>query len=439
MRLLTCKLSFFLPLHGQAGCGLTSWFDRNTHTANSDIVHATAQTADGPYHLTGSVLGAFAHNPAPVRLVSGELAIAHIGCGDGSVPLKTTCTNGTTPTTHGHPEAHLLDRADALQQWGSHCNSPGWTGLLMSGSASGPWSQAHNRSGPGFRVDGGPDAWHHPTGLTNPSLWPLHSTTEGVPAGSVLFAFSTSCPNCTLNPNHKHIGIALGEPIAGAQGHYALHDLTPTAPIFPWATEDPCVWRDPDSGYFHILAHRTGASTSHTHTYMHPYTHIPMHPYTHTGTHIHAYTHTLIQTYTYTYTYTHTHIHPYTRAYVHTYTHTYTHTHIHIHAYTHTHTRTRTYTHTHMNTCIHAYTYTCPCTHNHYTYTPIHPYTYTHTRIHTCTHAPNTHTHIHTYTYTHTHIHPYTHTQNIHTTPMYTHIHRHTDTHTHTHTPTLTR
>ena len=28
--------------------------------------------------------------------------------------------------------------------------------------------------------------------------------------------------------------------------------------MFPWAAEDPCIFQDPDSKYFHILAHRTG-------------------------------------------------------------------------------------------------------------------------------------------------------------------------------------
>ena len=129
----------------------------------------------------------------------------------------------------------------------------------MSASEDGPWSQTQNVTGTGFSIDGGLDAWHNPIGLTNPSMWALDaSELHGVAAGSVLYAYSTGCKNCTLNPGHKHVGIALGEPVAGKPGNYTMSDLTPKHPIFPWAAEDPCIWRDPDSGYYHVLAHRTG-------------------------------------------------------------------------------------------------------------------------------------------------------------------------------------
>ena len=194
-----------------------------------------------------------------MKLINGDFAIAHIGCGDGSAPLKTICSNGTTPGTLGGPSESST--FTEIAQWTNHCNSPGWAGLLMSTSASGPWSQTQNLAGPGISVDGGAGAWHGAVGLTNPSIWALDASEHRGPAGSVLYAYSTCCKNCALNPGHKHVGLALAEPVPGAPaGNYSLQDLTPKSPIFPWAAEDPCIWRDPDSGHYHILAHRTGDS-----------------------------------------------------------------------------------------------------------------------------------------------------------------------------------
>ncbi len=235
----------------EANCGLESWFDRDKGTANSDIVHAEAPAPDGPYTISSVVRGSFSHNPQPFVLPNGKIAISHIGCGDGTVPLLATCSNGTTPAT-----AEIGTFASSSR---SNCNHPGWTGLLIGTDPNGPWTQTYDPSGPGLSVDGGMGAWHSSSGLTNPSLYPLDASSKRDNNGTVLLAFSTGCENCPMNPGHKHVGLALGSlsPTGGT-----FRDLTPSKPIFSWACEDPTVWIDPDTGFFHIFGHRTGNGSS---------------------------------------------------------------------------------------------------------------------------------------------------------------------------------
>jgi len=67
----------------------------------------------------------------------------------------------------------------------------------------------------------------------------------------VLLAYSTGCTTCNVSAGHKHIGLAFGERF---DGPYV--DLTPDRPVFPWASEDPCIWRDKaDGATWHMLAH----------------------------------------------------------------------------------------------------------------------------------------------------------------------------------------
>jgi hypothetical protein len=58
------------------------------------------------------------------------------------------------------------------------------------------------------------------------------------------------CPNCTVSAGHKHIGLAFA-----AQWDGPYIDLTPTAPIFPFASEDPCIFMSPSLGTYHVLSH----------------------------------------------------------------------------------------------------------------------------------------------------------------------------------------
>ena len=92
----------------------------------------------------------------------------------------------------------------------------------------------------------------HTPCITNPSFWPFEN-------GSVLMACacltirpracdalilptavadSTGCANCSVSAGHKHIGLAFGATFAGP-----FTDLTPHAPVFPFASEDPNIFR----------------------------------------------------------------------------------------------------------------------------------------------------------------------------------------------------
>ena len=47
------------------------------------------------------------------------------------------------------------------------------------------------------------------------------------------------CANCSVSPGHKHVGVAFGFQATGP-----FVDLTPDKPVFPFASEDPCIFLD---------------------------------------------------------------------------------------------------------------------------------------------------------------------------------------------------
>ena len=210
------------------------------------MVHARSHGGpDGPYEVVGTVLNSFAHGPKVLRLRDETLALLHIGCGDASTQVVRGCTNGSTPANWTHASNR------------SRCNQPGWTGILRADNEAGPWKQTEDQTGSGLSVDGGVGAWHKNGGLTNPSVWLSESNSS---AEGVVLAYSEGCPNCTVDTGHKHIGVALGTLGDGPNAAASFEDLTPSSPVFPWASEDPSIFRDPDSGYWHILAHRTSST-----------------------------------------------------------------------------------------------------------------------------------------------------------------------------------
>eukprot|EP01047_Picozoa_sp_COSAG01_P050544 COSAG01_NODE_5121_length_4471_cov_8.084629_7_plen_330_part_00 len=112
-----------------------------------------------------------------------------------------------------------------------------------------------NHTGHGLSVGGGVSTWHGNGGLTNPSVWRLNETDNT--DDRIVLAYSEGCMNCTIDAGHKHIGVGLGTFDGPAPN---FQDLTPLNPIFPWATEDPSIFCDSDSGFWHILAHRTSST-----------------------------------------------------------------------------------------------------------------------------------------------------------------------------------
>lgn len=222
-----------------AHCGLNAWWP------NSEVVHARSTSGpDGPYQVVKTILPAFAHGPKVLRLHDQTLALLHIGCGDESTQVVKGCTNGTTPYNWTHATGR------------SRCNQPGWTGVLRASSVDGPWHQTQDQGASGLSVDGGAASWHSNGGLTNPSLWRYNES-----GSELVLAYSEGCDACEVDAGHKHIGVAIGTLGASNEsGSAKFQDQTPDKPIFPWASEDPSIFRDPDSGYWHILAHRTSST-----------------------------------------------------------------------------------------------------------------------------------------------------------------------------------
>ena len=72
-------------------CLLTAW------KQNSRIEHATAATSAGPFAFSSVAVNTWAHNPAPLRLQSGEYVIWHIGDGANTPDGGLNCSGGPGP------------------------------------------------------------------------------------------------------------------------------------------------------------------------------------------------------------------------------------------------------------------------------------------------------------------------------------------------------
>lgn len=241
-------------------CGLRSWHNsfprvNGTQMANSAIIRATAQTPDGPYSLAATILRTFSHGPQVSALPDGRLVLAHLGCGNHTMPEFEGCTNGSTPGISGSvdsPSSRML-RPPGL----SNCDWPGWTGVLLQNSSSWKdWKQLAEWSGPGLIVDGGRTPWHinitnSSAHADNPSFWPM-------PNGTVVLAYASKMRSPSTS-KHKHIGVAVGElPIDGGP-LLPFRDVSKT-PIFPYEAEDPTIWLDTTNNLtdmrWHVFAHR---------------------------------------------------------------------------------------------------------------------------------------------------------------------------------------
>ena len=249
-------------------CGLHTWHNSigGVAVANSDVVHATALSPDGPYSLTGTVLGTFAHGPQTTFLPDGRVAVVHLGCGNRTLPQDKTCTNGTTPS-NPDDDADALEGTSRLQRPPglSNCDWPAWAGVLLQDgpTAFSSWKQLADWSGPGLVVATGPNSWHT-TGPSkndsvhadNPSFWPLKN-------GTVLLAYASKLK--APAGGHKHIGLAVGElPLSGGPLK-PFRDIS-EEPIFPYEAEDPTIWEDTTNNLtemrWHIMAHRLVSNIS---------------------------------------------------------------------------------------------------------------------------------------------------------------------------------
>ena len=227
-------------------CGLTTW------RTNSEIVHAVSYSKPtGPYHaiMNFPVVSTFGHNPTveKIKKEDGEslFVMAHIGCGAKTTTLQK-CFNGTTcDSVDSCVPGSLPPEISDSKYIDSKCDTPHWTGLNTSPAPEGPWTSVTPPDESLIITNPNPNepCWHDGGTFTNPSIWPFQN-------GSILLAYSTNCPDCLVSGGHKHIGLAFAEQWSGP-----YIDLTPKEPIFPYASEDPCIFVSPETGTFHILVH----------------------------------------------------------------------------------------------------------------------------------------------------------------------------------------
>ena len=247
----------------EAHCGLHTWHNNilGSHVANSDIVHATALSPDGPYTVQETILSTFAHGPQTAYLPDGRVVIAHLGCGNRTLPEFDKCINGTTPSFKStFKTLENNKRPPGL----SNCDWPAWAGVLLQDGpiAFSRWKQLASWSGAGLSVATDTNSWHisgpfdnKSVHADNPSFWPLEN-------GTVLLAYATKLKS---HVGHKHVGLAVGKlPLSG--GALApFQDIT-KEPVFPYEAEDPTLWLDTTNNVtsmrWHIFAHRLVSNIS---------------------------------------------------------------------------------------------------------------------------------------------------------------------------------
>jgi hypothetical protein len=178
-------------------CGLTQW------NSNSRVVHAEAESVEGPYRFVDVALPVEAHNPQVIRW-NGQWLLFHIGDGDSTRPVHN-CTS----------------------VWASAAATTAT--VQRSSSLRGPWTRA-NTTIPGPCV--------------NPSPWALRNSSLAV-----------VCSGSSLQ-NRSWRLLVSGN--GGLTGRWSSREIfagvsPPTVrPHKFW--EDPMLWVDLRGGW-HILAH----------------------------------------------------------------------------------------------------------------------------------------------------------------------------------------
>uniref|UniRef100_A0A0G4F1S7 EGF-like domain-containing protein n=1 Tax=Chromera velia CCMP2878 TaxID=1169474 RepID=A0A0G4F1S7_9ALVE len=191
-------------------CGLQTW------TTNSQIVHATSDTIDGPFEKEDVAVAPWAHNPQIVHVPS------HLRAGGGDLFVLFHIGDGTGSETR---DCSKSLRHCAVSPSPSPPPRDGQAPFHTAPSPEGPWTLQHlpfdcNNPAPMLRTDG---SWML---ICNGGGWVLWSAPEL--AGPWTIAAKLSRPAASL----------------GAGVHY----------------EDPFLWED-DGGHLHALGHAYNNTT----------------------------------------------------------------------------------------------------------------------------------------------------------------------------------
>jgi len=222
-------------------CGLSAW------KTNSEIVQAVATSPTGPYVQRGSaVLGRFAHNPSIHASKSGAIFLFHIGCGKNSTQPITDCVNGTTNSPDLDREK-LLRSSTASAAGG--CDGPHYTTGMSAPSLAGPWTQFKKEIT--LKSSRAGNTAH----ITNPCV--LAERNSGL-LRWIYRQPAQDWPSIPSNQTSERIGIATADSWSSAE----LQDLTPHAPLFPFALEDAFIWQN-RRGEYHALTHKGAGVSGH--------------------------------------------------------------------------------------------------------------------------------------------------------------------------------
>jgi hypothetical protein len=206
-------------------CGLNSWQE------NSEIVHATATDAEGPYSYHSTVMSYFAHGPS-VRAYGGGYLMMHLGCGRSFMPYRDQCRNGTTPA-HAEP---THDDAVLCNQFN--------VSIMTAKSLYGPWSSTDGGEQVYLSSGSTPAAksWFVPSGrqFSNPAPFVKRD-------GSIMCAYRADARS-----GGEHVSVAVAATAAGPYTDERLHPA-----VASHSGEDPYLYQD-ERGHYHMLMHNMG-------------------------------------------------------------------------------------------------------------------------------------------------------------------------------------
>lgn len=198
-------------------CGLQTWHN------NSRIIRATSSNPTGPYQYVEEIVPFYSHNPSVARTADGEgVILVHIGNGvENGIPAQ--CTNGSTQSRVAHAQSIINPRSVSTPLWDK---DPSFSCQLCAPSITAKFTSCNWTCCPGG-LQGG---------FTNPTIFIEPETGDFLVGGN----------------SNGSLGLTHGSNCS----QFSCQTWGPRENVIPnRTTEDPWMWRDVNTKYWHALFH----------------------------------------------------------------------------------------------------------------------------------------------------------------------------------------